>query len=207
MKEETIKQYWNEVVEYFQIPSEKEEVNFTKIVDLYNSKNRHYHNLNHINSLLELIDEENLTKGNRITLILVAIYHDAIYNSTSSKNEEESAELLALDFQKLNIKSDLIDLAFQIILDTKNHQSNHSLSKLFLDMDLSILGVESHYYKVYTKQVRQEFNSYPQIIYNIGRKKFIQKTLEQPFIFQTNSFRNKFEKTAIQNLLNELKIL
>lgn len=144
---------------------------------------------------------------NRITLILAAIYHDAIYNATSSKNEEESAKLLRSDFKKLNIESELIDLAFQLILDTKAHQSTHSLFQLFLDMDLSILGVESEAYSAYTKQVRKEFKCFPDLIYRIGRKKFIQKTLEQPFIFYTDNFRNKLEKKAIENLTNELNTL
>ena len=207
MKEETIRQHWNEVVEYFQIPLEIEEVNFNRIVDLYNNPNRHYHTLTHVSTLLQLIDEENVTIENRITLILAAIYHDAIYTSTSSKNEEESAKLLRSDFKKLNIESGIIDLAFQLILDTKKHQSTHSLSQLFLDMDLSILGVESEAYLAYTKQVRQEYNFFPNLVYRMGRKKFIQKTLAQPFIFYTNNFRNKLEKKAIQNLTNELKTL
>lgn len=207
MKEETIKQHWNEVVEYFQIPSEIEEVTFNRIVDLYNNPNSHYHTLTHVSTLLQLIDEENVSIENRITLILAAIYHDAIYTSTSSKNEEESAKLLRSDFKKLNIESEIIDLAFQLILDTKTHQSTHFLSQLFLDMDLSILGVEIEAYLVYTKQVRKEFKCFPDLIYRIGRKKFIQKTLAQPFIFYNDNFRNKLEKKVIENLTNELKTL
>ena len=207
MKEETIKQHWNEVVEYFQIPSEIEEVTFNRIVDLYNNPNSHYHTLTHVSTLLQLIDEENVSIENRITLILAAFYHDAIYNATSSKNEEESAKILRTDFNKINIESEIIDLAIQFILDTKTHQSTHSLSQLFLDMDLSILGVESEAYLAYTKQVRKEFKCFPDLIYRIGRKKFIQKTLAQPFIFYNDNFRNKLEKKVIENLTNELKTL
>jgi predicted metal-dependent HD superfamily phosphohydrolase len=199
--------YWNEVIEHFNLPSEKANNCLKNLIDLLSQENRYYHNLEHVLHLLNLIDGQNLSRENRICLILTAFYHDAVYSATSKNNELESAKLLLKDFGGLETQNFLVTAAARIIFDTQFHESNDPLSQLFFDMDLSILGTDEVSYEIYTKQIRQEYSAIPKLLYRKGRKEFIKYTIEKKSIYQTKQFINEFENQAIENLNRELKSL
>lgn len=198
--------YWNEVIEHFNLPTEKADNCLKYLIDLLSQENRYYHNLEHVTHLLHLIDEHELSQENRICLILTAFYHDAVYSATSKNNELESAKLLLKDLADLEYQN-VVAASARIIVDTQFHKSNDPLSQLFFDMDLSILGTDEVSYKNYTKQVRQEYIVFSDQNYHRGRKKFIKSTLATGSIFQTKKFMDKFENQAIENLNKELKSL
>ncbi len=203
----TFNKYWDEIVEHFEIPSHKSEILFNEIINLYRDTKRHYHNLSHILDLLKLIDNQNLCVQDRIALILAAIYHDAIYTAGSQKNEIKSANLLRKHFIQINESNNIVELAINIIIETQNHKSEHHLSKLFLDIDMSILGANNSKYNSYVEQVRKEHQKFPSLIYKVGRKRFIQSMLNRQPLFYTKQFNELYEAQAIKNLKRELKTL
>ena len=204
METKTIKKYWLEVVHYLDLAENNEKLLFQDIVNNYSQKNRYYHNLNHISTLLKLIDSQHLNGKDRITLILTAFYHDVVYDTKQSMNESESVVFLKRHFDHLIEHKVIIDDVAQIIIDTKNHQSESFLSQLFLDMDLSILGTDEVSYSVYSASIQKEYQQIPVFLYHIGRNNFIRTMLKKGSIFYTQEFKNKYEKQAIQNLKNEL---
>ena len=83
---------------------------------------------------------------------------------------------------------------------TLNGRDSESDLAWFLDFDMSILGSTWESYLVYTQQIRREYSVYPDIIYNNGRKNFLQQSLASPSIFHTSLFKGQYERQARHNI-------
>ena len=177
----------------------------------YSGKNRFYHNLEHIASMLSAA---HLLKDKvpDYDLVLFAIwYHDIIYYPLKSDNEEKSAAFAGKALKKLGFKNDRIRKVKEMIIKTKNHAAYTSSedydTQLFLDCDLLILGSERHLYKNYMEQIRKEYHLVPDIIYNKKRRKFLKKFLDSEFIYRIPEYRNSLENKARENLKFEIETL
>lgn len=71
--------------------------------------------------------------------------HDAVYNTGRNDNEEQSAELASQILDSLHVNMQTIKFVKDLILATKGHNGSNLSedAKLFLDMDLAILGMQS----------------------------------------------------------------
>ena len=172
----------------------------------YSSAGRHYHTLQH---LCEVCYElENYYQGNiPLSTLLALFYHDIVYNTLRSDNEKQSAECAFKKMNTWNIDPRIAEKARDIILATANHESKDPEAMIFIDADMAILGCNENKYNGYAAQVRKEFGIYPDLLYNRGRRKFIETTLRREVIFLTPAFREKYELQARINLTNELKSL
>lgn len=174
----------------------------------YSSKNRHYHTLQHLDNLLTQLTDVKSGIHNWETILFTLYYHDIIYNSLKSDNEEKSAILAEKRMKHLAVPNDKIELCKNQILATKSHiKSSDRDTNYFTDADLSILGQPWEKYSLYYNNVRKEYSIYPELIYNTGRKKVLNHFLAMDRIFKTDFFYNKFEMQAKRNLTNELNIL
>ncbi len=206
MKSKALIDYWHEAIEYL-LPGSKSDGLFQDIVFRYNEKSRSYHNLNHITQMLEKIDDLKLNAEDETILVIATFMHDVIYLPGKTDNEYKSAEYSAQNLQQLGVKQPIIEKISQLIIDTKDHQSDDELSRIFLDIDMSILGAPWESYHEYYKNVKKEFNNIPGILYNIGRRKFLKKTLENNHIFYTKHFADLYEAQARENMKKELQSL
>ncbi|MDH7913509.1 hypothetical protein [Winogradskyella sp. SYSU M77433] len=176
----------------------------------YAHKNRHYHNLSHIESML--LQAENIKSHiEDFPALLYAIwYHDIIYKSTKKDNEEKSALFTQKSLKKLNFTENQIENVKNLIISTKKHQvilDKNSDNAYLLDFDLSILGKDWETYKNYTQQIRQEYKIYPDFLYNPGRKKVLLHFLERETLYFTESYKTQFENKARENIKRELETL
>lgn len=179
------------------------------IVKHYSSKQRHYHNLSHIHSML--IQAENIKASivDYDVLRFAIWYHDIIYKSTKKNNELKSAEfaqncLKSFDFDEKRVKN----VTF-LINSTKNHNvvlDENEDNAYILDIDLSILGTQWNTYKTYIKNIRQEYAIYPDFMYNKGRKKVMLHFLDRKRIYFTKLYHDKFEVQARENIKQEIKL-
>lgn len=182
---------------------------FDKLLKLYNTDKRYYHDLTHIISLLKIWeDHKHLLKDDEVVYLAIW-FHDAIYDSWKSNNEEKSAEMAKDFLQKINFSSNRIEKVVQYILATKTHHHNESDSDLdfFLDFDMAILGAEDAIYDVYMQQIRDEYSLFPTFMFNRGRKKLLKSFMAQTSIFKTEEFRKKLESQAYDNIKKELAML
>ena len=181
---------------------------YTELVKHYSEKGRYYHNLDHLNSLLQqILPLADLIKDLDIVLFAV-YYHDAVYRVLRKDNEEKSAELVNKRLNTLNVKPDRIDLCRKHILATKAHElKDDSDTNFFTDADLSILGQDWSMYKSYAEGVRKEYWIYPDIVYKPGRRKVVEHFLKMGKIYKTEPFSAKFEYQARINLNRELEEL
>ena len=181
---------------------------WTEIEKKYSCKKRHYHTLEHLDNLLSQLTDVKSEIQNWETILFTLFYHDIIYNSIKSDNEEKSAELAEKRMKQISVSNDKIELCKKQIFATKSHiKSTDSDTNYFTDADLSVLGQNWETYLLYCKNVRKEYSIYPTLVYNPGRKKVLNHFLSMDRIFKTDFFYNKFELQAKQNLQQEIESL
>ncbi len=182
---------------------------FKQIKNCYNSSKRKYHNLNHIKDML--LEAEKLRRSmNDYDLVLFAIwFHDIVYDAKKGDNEERSADIAEKFLNKVNYNKEKIKKIKNLILKTKNHSNVDSNgdfdTKLFLDLDLLILGTNKEMYRIYAEKIRKEYSFVPDKIYGSGRIKILENFLSQEFIFRTETFRKIYEKIAKYNIKSEIE--
>ena len=177
-----------------------------EIAVCYNAKNRHYHNLQHLENMLHELEVAKQEVQKMDSLLFSIYYHDIVYQATRSDNEYQSALLFKKQISQTNFKN--IEYCFLQIEATKTHeQSKDHDTNILLDIDLSILGQSQNIYKKYCQQIRQEYRIYPNLLYRRGRKKVLAKMLENTSIYKTATFIEKYEKQARENIALELNTL
>lgn len=169
----------------------------------YSGKSRYYHNLTHLEEMIVQYERYQSELTFPVEVLYAIFYHDYVYKATSKENELKSAEF-AISILPENTKINAA-LVFDMIVATKLHEHNKvEDTNWLIDFDLKILSKEWKEYEVYFKQIRKEYKIYPDLLYNPGRKKALLHFLENEFIYQTETFRTKFEKQARENILKEI---
>jgi len=176
-----------------------------EICQQYQYKERHYHNLDHLNNFLaDLYDVKTLLKK-WDAMIFALVYHDIIQNAGAGKNEIMSAELAADRLNSINFPKDLIELCRRAILATKKHSEEKTADiNYFTDADLGILGKSWTEYKAYAENVRKEYPNVPDFFFKNSRKKLLQAMLKQPRIYKSEHFYKKYEAQARLNIEKEI---
>lgn len=173
---------------------------------VYSSKSRYYHNLTHLEEMINLYDIHYSNLQFPDEVLFSIFYHDYVYKVTRKDNELKSAEH-ALSVLPSNAKVNK-QLVFEMICATKLHQHNKIEDiNWLIDFDLKILSKDWEDYKIYTRQIRKEYNIYPDFLYNSGRKKALKHFLENENIYQTATFRSFFEEKARENIQKEIATL
>ncbi len=181
---------------------------WTEIEQNYSRKKRHYHTLQHLENLLEQLTAIKASLKDWDAVLFSLYYHDIIYNSLKSDNEEKSAAVAVKRMQQIAVPADTIEHCRAMIAATKSHhQSADSDTNYFTDADLSILGQSWEIYLQYCQNVRKEYALYPNMVYNPGRKKVLQHFLSMERIYKTDFFYNTFERQAKQNMQREIELL
>ena len=175
--------------------------NWKEVRKAYQSSSRHYHNLSHLDQLVAELQSVKDEIQDWTTLIFSVAYHDFVYKILRKDNEEKSGERAVKKL--LEFKYDFIKMnkCKSQILATKSHGvSNDSDTNYFTDADLSILGVPSNRYALYTLQIRKEYRYYPDLLYNPGRVKVLRHFLDMAAIFKTQHFTKRYEEQARINI-------
>jgi predicted metal-dependent HD superfamily phosphohydrolase len=186
----------------------KIEKHYEEIASAYSHQHRAYHNLAHLQNLVEEIDavKSQITAWDAV--IFAIFYHDLVYNVLHSDNEEKSAIRAASRLMDMDFPREKILKCADLINATKGHvrDEDHDIN-LFTDADLSILGKPVLEYEAYYLGIRKEYHWYPDLIYNPGRRKVLQNFLRRERIFKTDFFHQKYEVHARANLTRELDLL
>lgn len=150
------------------------------LLSMWNENQRHYHNLDHLNELIDKIDEkrDSLTEKEYEKLVLTALFHDIVYDPCKRDNEEKSADFfMSMCEDKSN--KDILEIK-QAILDTKSHKPQSKVSNIFCDLDMSI--VESNFDKLleWEKGIESEYiPCFGKEAYKEGRLKFLESLLDK----------------------------
>ena len=176
---------------------------FTSIYDdllrRYAEPHRRYHTIDHIRDVVSLLEPDPLVE-------FAAWFHDAIYDTRRSDNEERSAELAASAMRELEFADEEIDLVARAIRATAKHEAGDLPPKMlaFLDADLAILGSDPARYDRYAQQIREEYAWVPEDVYRRERARILGAFLDRPRIYFVDTSR---EAAARENLGREIGVL
>lgn len=181
----------------------------TMLSTRYQEPQRHYHSLTHIETLLRLADEYRALAQDVQALDWAIWFHDAVYDPTRAGNEAASAELAQTELTAIDAEPRLVSKVCRMVLATTRHEwaDGDSDTALFLDLDLSTLGLPQTDYDAYSVQVRAEYAWVPDAIYCVQRAQVLQRFLARPQLYFTQSLRDRFEAQARINLQREIATL
>jgi predicted metal-dependent HD superfamily phosphohydrolase len=198
-----LKKIWLTATEDY-MPRNAEE--WQRIEVAYSESGRHYHMLQHLG---DVYDELMAYYNGDVPLssLLALFYHDLVYNTLRGDNEKQSADHASAVLNEWKIDAPVEKKVYDMILATAKHESSDPETMVFLDADMAILGADAEVYHDYAQKVRKEYSIYPDLLYNPGRRKFVESTLKRDKIFLTEAFQKKYEVQARINLTNELNLL
>lgn len=182
---------------------------FAELRDLYSRRGRAYHNLTHIEALLrQAANFEDRLRDSRSVQYAIW-FHDAIYRTRRHDNEACSADLAAERLPALGMSAERVAAVRAMILATKSHEED-GLSfdgRLFLDLDLSILGADPETYDRYRRAIRAEYRWVPMLLYRRERRRVLERFLARPRIYFTEEVFASRESPARRNLEAEIASL
>lgn len=178
------------------------------IVVAYSKKERHYHNLEHIDFVVNLLLEKKDIINDITSTLLSAFYHDYVYDTKQKDNELKSAEYVYNKLVLIGFEIEKAKKCYDMIIATKEHnQSLCSDTNYLTDADLAILGQDRDIYCNYADCIRKEYYFVENYVYNRERIKVLDFFLKKKFIFKTFDFREKYELKARENIANEIEML
>lgn len=142
------------------------------VLDLYREQHRHYHTTAHLLQVIEGIEKSGKMNED---LFLAAVYHDAVYDPRSSKNEEDSVALFKTHAAKAGLKEANQAIIEKLIMETKSHLATSDLSQVLIDADLAILHAPFDKLMEYEHQIFREFQFVDYKIYKQKRLEVLHK--------------------------------
>lgn len=187
--------------------------NYTSLLAIYNSPNRYYHNLNHINYCIAKLDEciksVSLT-GDSINIISSAIwYHDIYYNIWEEPGLNEKA---SADFYTDTHGKDALPAVMEAILATAHHLKDQEhlsrTTQYMLDIDLSAFGDRYEVVEYNSDNVLKEYEpmALSQTTLLANRINFLKKLLERKRIYYTGYFFDTYEQKARDNIQRLIEV-
>jgi predicted metal-dependent HD superfamily phosphohydrolase len=173
----------------------------------YSKSDRHYHNLTHLNSILTELKIHQNQFSHWDVIVFAIAYHDLVYNTSASNNEEQSAAIAMQRLNQIGVSEQGITFCKHLILATKNHEPSDRETNLFTDADLAVLGSDAEAYQTYAKKIRLEYSIFSDTIYYAGREKVLIRFLKMSNIYKSKEFSDKYEFAARANLQAELDAL
>jgi predicted metal-dependent HD superfamily phosphohydrolase len=181
---------------------------FADLTEHYAAPERHYHTLDHIHAVLETLRALGATEATP-ALLLAAWFHDVIYDSRTSDNEEKSAAHARSLLHPLGVSEEVLDEAERLILLTKTHSpmAGDRPGEMLVDADLSILGAAESAYDAYAQAIRREYAWVAEADYRRGRRAVLLTFLQRPRIYSTAEMFARAEQAARRNLRREIALL
>jgi predicted metal-dependent HD superfamily phosphohydrolase len=174
---------------------------FAELTRAYSSPGRYYHNLTHIKDCLRVFDEAKELAERPAEVELAIWFHDAIYDTRASGNEQQSADWAHRVITELGLGSAIAERVDKLILATCHTEVATEVdAQLLVDVDLSILGSEPDKFWEYERNIRKEYDWVPPAIYNQKRGEILSRFLHRPHIYQIELYRQLYEAQARENL-------
>jgi predicted metal-dependent HD superfamily phosphohydrolase len=181
-----------------------------ELLAAYAAPERRYHGLRHIEALLGLAAQHADAIADRDAVEAAIWFHDAIYDTRRSDNEERSAQLATARLADTAAPDRIASIA-TMIRATAGHAvpafADAAAAQdcaLFLDMDLAILGSPPADFDAYEQAVRREYDWVAEPQWIAGRRVVLAGFLARPAIYATAAFRATHEAAARRNLADAM---
>ncbi|SFL93737.1 adenylyl cyclase CyaB, putative [Variovorax sp. OV329] len=177
------------------------------LVDRHRESGRYYHGLSHVEALLRWLDRSRGLAADARAIEAAIWFHDAVYDTRSKRNEADSAQLARRELEALAWPQPAIAKVEAMVLATAGHALPAAAdedTRLFIDLDLSVLGQPAPVYAAYAEAIRREYHWVDEAAYRAGRQGVLRAFLERPRIYNTQRWHDAWEAQARANLRQEL---
>ncbi len=172
-----------------------------EIIAAYGHPSRAYHDAGHLRACLALLDAHAAEARSADEIELAIWFHDAIYRTRRSDNEEQSAEWARTAILEAGLGPELADRVAALVLATQHAATPADPdARLLVDIDLAILGSPPEEFDRYDEAVRREYRWVPAFLYRRKRLEVLESFLARDSIFLTEAFRARYESPARRNL-------
>jgi predicted metal-dependent HD superfamily phosphohydrolase len=181
---------------------------FDDLARRYSEPARYYHTLEHVRFVLRVVHQ--LADAPISTpLCLAVFFHDVVYDTHASDNEERSADHARRILTRLGLSPELREETARLILLTKTHQTtpDDRDGQILLDADLAILGEDEAAYDAYAAAIRREYAWVGEADYRAGRSRVLERFLARPRLYFTEAIFERAEARARANLAREIAVL
>ena len=170
------------------------------------SSNRFYHTIDHVIYMLDNIDNFKLTSKKRLKLEIAIWFHDVIYDSKKTDNEEKSGKYANFFLKMIGVPKKHRKEVKQLILITSHKEIPKSkLERIICDLDLLEFSEKWHLENSF--KIRKEYSHLSDDDWNKGRKEFLEFMLLKKYIYNTSEYRDGLEVKTRTNLIEELNLL
>lgn len=173
---------------------------YARLTELYGEPHRHYHTLEHIQHCLREFDRTAVLMENPDAVELALWFHDAIYHPGANDNERRSAELFERCFEgdaEPDFRRRVRDL---ILVTTHRELPRHWDERFIVDIDLSSLGLPWDECERDGRRIRAEYADLTDADYYPSQLRFLRSLRDRPNFFFTESFRQRYERVACENV-------
>lgn len=178
---------------------------FQQLVWLYTDPGRGYHTLAHIRHCLEELDgiRGPLDFAQRLLVEVAIWFHDAVYIPGHPFSEEYSAVFVERTFDAILGTGTV--RAFGNMVRLSDHRTpaseiSNEAMRVFLDIDLTILGRPEAEFDAYEGGIHHEYQRVPWEIIRVKRAEILRIFLARERIYATDYFHAKYETQARRNL-------
>ncbi len=211
-----LRERWETLLFLCKARREMQMIAFEHLVTAYSEPHRHYHNLEHICEMLDLLIPGPFTGGGlgsptgqdveMNNVELAAWFHDLVYDPRSSDNECRSADVARRIMLNLGLSESRIVRVCDLILMTKDHQAPRDdfFAEFFLDVDLGILGTCAERYAEYVRAIRLEYAHIADRDFFIARRSIMKGLLARSSIYLDPEIHLRLESLARANIAAEI---
>ena len=198
---------WQLLIDSLSISSSLANPAWLDLCGRYNENGRFYHNLTHIEQMLDVVDSLSALVRDETAVQLAVWFHDIIYDPRANDNEAQSAAYAANVLHQWQYPQ--IEKVEWLILATKGDGTPmyDPDFAVLLDADLAVLGASPAKYDRYANAIRQEYAFVPDEAYRNGRSAVLRQFLDRPRIYQTEKMFAERETAVSPNLIRELNSL
>jgi predicted metal-dependent HD superfamily phosphohydrolase len=177
---------------------------FDDLAAAYAEPGRYYHTQQHISACLAHCQRFRALAQRPSEVEVALWFHDAVYDSHRSDNEEQSAQWAERYLAAAAVAPAVISRIVEMILATKFHAEREGDIALVVDIDLGILGAAVQAFETYDHAIRREYDWVPEAQYRAARCQILQTFLDREAIYQTQTFRRHYEAQARENLSRKI---
>jgi predicted metal-dependent HD superfamily phosphohydrolase len=176
-----------------------------ELVARYGERHRRYHTLAHVLDCLERLDDARAEPADPESVELALWFHDVVYDPKADDNETRSAVIARERLAAAGVAAPICGRVIELVLSTADPASaSPGDAALVCDIDDSILGRPAAEYDAYRRAVREELAFVPDDRFAAGRGRFLEGWLARPRLFHTDTFRDRYEAAARDNMAREL---
>ncbi|ABW27490.1 HD domain-containing protein [Acaryochloris marina] len=181
---------------------------YQQLVCAYSEPHRYYHTATHIDACLDHLDRVKVLAQAPAILEMALWFHDAVYQTQSNQNEQDSADWAVHFLQTAGVAVNVCHQVHHLIMATATHTTHdHPDTALMVDIDLAILGQNTQTFADFETQIRQEYAWVPITEYCQQRSQILETFAQRPHLYQTAYFQERYEAMARSNLQTAIRCL